>query len=228
MARRSIREIRRAELSQAAFEELIASGIRGTTLERVAARAGVSKGVVLHHFKDKDHLFEVVMRRANAVLSAGVIELLRHTENPLERLFAVIVGNFAEPVFNQQVCHAWISLCADAPYNKANLRIQNVIHARMRSNLRDALRGIVKAEQVEGLASQISTAIDGIWLRASLLPAPLTMRDGVDHMSFVVKRLVGSGERMEARADQARAKMEMLANIILNSRAFTEKSLATR
>lgn len=227
MARRSIRDIRRTELSQAAFEELIVSGIRGTTLDRVAARAGVSKGVVLHHFGDKDQLFEMVMRRANAVLSAGVVELLRHAENPLERLFAVIVGNFAEPIFRQQVCHAWISLCADAPYNKANQRIQDVIHARMQSNLRDALRGIVNAEEVAVLATQISTAIDGVWLRASLGPVPMSMRDGVDHMRFVVERLIGGDRDTEAGIDRACEKMESLADIILNSRAFVEKSRMT-
>ena len=50
---KSIRSIRQLELSRAAFEAVVKFGLRGTTLERVGAIAGVSKGVVLHHFKDK-------------------------------------------------------------------------------------------------------------------------------------------------------------------------------
>ena len=49
----SIRAIRRVELSRAAFEAVIRYGLRKTTLEKVGDIAGVSKGVVLHHFKDK-------------------------------------------------------------------------------------------------------------------------------------------------------------------------------
>ena len=69
MQARSIRSIRRSELSQAAFEAVIRYGLRGTTLEKVGEIAGVSKGVVLHHFKDKSALLEAVFRRSNSVLS---------------------------------------------------------------------------------------------------------------------------------------------------------------
>ena len=49
MRTNSIREIRRGELSRAAFEAVIRYGLRKTTLEKVGSIAGVSKGVVLHH-----------------------------------------------------------------------------------------------------------------------------------------------------------------------------------
>ncbi|MDG2406703.1 MAG: TetR family transcriptional regulator [Paracoccaceae bacterium] len=55
MRKSSIRNIRRAELSHAAFEAVVRYGLRKTTLEKVGDLAGVSKGVVLHHFKDKAH-----------------------------------------------------------------------------------------------------------------------------------------------------------------------------
>lgn len=228
MVKKSIREIRRAEFTQAAFDELVASGIRGTTLDRVATRAGVSKSVLLHHFRDKDELFDAVMRRATGVLKDGVVELLRHAETPLERLYAVIVGNFAEPVFNQQVCHAWISLCADAPHNPQNQRIQTVLHARLDSNLRSALRPLVPAGEVDRITAHFRTTIDGLWVRASLLSVPVAMREALDHMSFVTLRYLGGGDVAEAQITRARAKMEQLANIILKSKAFSDKTLSAR
>ena len=41
-------------------QAVVRFGLRGTTLERVGDIAGVSKGVVLHHFKDKSALLEAV------------------------------------------------------------------------------------------------------------------------------------------------------------------------
>ncbi len=220
--------MRQAELSEAALEILVEFGLRGTTLDRVAARAGVSKGVVLHHFGDKDALFERVMRQANTLLRDGVIELLRHAENPFERLSAVIVGNFADPIFRQPICHAWISLCADVPYNTQSQRIQTVIQARMRSNLVHALRPVASPETVETVARQISTAIDGVWLRASLQEEPVTSREGIDHINETVRRLLGAGKSATGKFNEASRKMETLAGIILNSRAFTGKARAFR
>ncbi len=225
MARRSIREIRRAELSQAAFDVLVRHGIRATTLERVAAAAGVSKGVVLHHYGDKDALFEAVLRKVLSVLRECVVELLVHAESPEERLYAIVVGNFAPPIFQQPICHAWISLCADAPYNKQSQRIQAVVHARIRSNFISAFDGLVPEEEWDRLAYQLTSVVDGIWIRASLQAEQMPGAEGVEQMSFAINRLLRNDAAAERRFKAAREKMEMLAGLILRSRAFREKAI---
>lgn len=224
MAKTSIRDMRRSELSQAAFETLIEFGTRNTTLERVAARAGVSKGVVLHHFKDKDALFEGVMRRASSLLRDSVVELLRHAENPFERLAAIFVGNFADLVFKQEVCHAWICLCADVPYNPQLQRIYATIHARMKSNLLVALKHI-EPNDAEVLAKQFRFSIDGIWLQASTREKPMTSREGIDHIVAAAHLQLGLSEIDETRFSKALEKMEAIANIILKSKAYSEKTI---
>ncbi|WP_324753012.1 transcriptional regulator BetI [Roseovarius sp. Pro17] len=225
MARQSIRDIRRAEFSQAAFDALVRHGIRGTTLDRVAKIAGVSKGVVLHHFKDKDALFEGVQRKANTVLRDCVTELLHHAVTPLERLYAIIVGNFAAPVFQQEICHAWISLCSDVPHNRQSQRIQTVVHARMRSNLMSALRPLVPEGEAARIAFQLRTVMDGIWLRASFQIAPMTGAEGVAEVDFAARHLLaGSGIAPEDMS-AALTKMETLAGLILTTRAFRDQAL---
>lgn len=217
MGKKSIREIRRTELSQAAFEALVTHGLRGATLDRVAARAGVSKGVVLHHFRDKDALFEAVQRRTNTLLRDTVARLLRLADGPQERLCAVIVGNFAAPAFHQEVCHAWINLCADVPQNRQSQRIQTAVHARMRSNLLSALRGMYPAQDAEAFAFQITTFIDGVWLRASMQQAPMTSREGIDYVNHAVVRLLGFDRAATRRHQRATQKMEALAASISTS-----------
>ncbi|MEP1535298.1 MAG: transcriptional regulator BetI [Paracoccaceae bacterium] len=225
MPRRSIGDIRREQLSQAAFDALVEHGIRGATLEKVAKRAGVSKGVVLHHFKDKDALFEAVMRKSNAVLKDGVLELFRHAETPFERLYAVIVGNFAEHIFQKEICNGWISLCADVPYNLQSQRIQNVIHARIHSNLASALRHIVPPDDKDKIAFQLTTVIDGVWIRASLQAQAMSCKEGIDYVDVVLHHLVDPKKVHSNQLHQARAKMEVLANVILTSNAFQAKAI---
>ncbi|MGV8989000.1 MAG: choline-responsive transcriptional repressor BetI [Cypionkella sp.] len=174
MALRSITDIRRLELRAAAFRVLQREGVSGTTLEKVASEAGASKGIVLHYFGSKAELFEQVMREANLVLRGRVNQRLASARTPQARLRAVIEGNFEPDLFNAPVCHAWLSLCAEVPRSPALARIQRVIHARMHSNLMSGLRPLLPVDEAVAKAMQISSLIDGLWLRLGLAPKSLT------------------------------------------------------
>lgn len=177
-----ISDIRKRELRRAAFEVLQREGMAGATLEKVAAQAGASKGIVLHYFKNKQELFEHAMREANAVLRDAVIERLRRASSPLERLEAIIEGNFEERFFQPSVCHAWLALCAEVPREPQLARIQKVIHARMRSNLMSALVQILPQGESEAVALGITALIDGLWLRLGLQTEGMTRGDAIGQM----------------------------------------------
>ena len=55
---------RRAAIIEAALDEFIARGFAATRLDDVAKRAGVAKGTIYLHFKDKESLFEELIRTA--------------------------------------------------------------------------------------------------------------------------------------------------------------------
>src|SRR5216684_7179525 len=55
---------RRAAIVEAALEEFIARGFTATRLDDVARRAGVAKGTIYLHFKDKESMFEELIRTA--------------------------------------------------------------------------------------------------------------------------------------------------------------------
>ena len=163
-----ISDIRRRELRQAAFAVLQREGIAGATLEKVAAHAGASKGIVLHYFRNKQELFEHAMREANAVLRDAVIARLRRAHTPMQRVDAVIEGNFELEFFRPSICHAWLSLCAEVPRDEKLARIQKVIHARMRSNLLSGLRNLAPLPEADDIAFGVTALIDGLWLRLGL------------------------------------------------------------
>ena len=55
---------RRAAIIEAALDEFIARGFTATRLEDIARRAGVAKGTIYLHFKDKESMFEELIRTA--------------------------------------------------------------------------------------------------------------------------------------------------------------------
>ena len=56
---------RRAAIIEAALDEFIARGFAATRLDDVAKRAGVAKGTIYLHFKDKESMFEELIRTAH-------------------------------------------------------------------------------------------------------------------------------------------------------------------
>jgi len=55
---------RRAAIIEAAMDEFISRGFAATRLDDVAKRAGVAKGTLYLHFKDKESMFEELIRTA--------------------------------------------------------------------------------------------------------------------------------------------------------------------
>jgi AcrR family transcriptional regulator len=55
---------RRSAIIEAALDEFIARGFTATRLDDIARRAGVAKGTIYLHFKDKESMFEELIRTA--------------------------------------------------------------------------------------------------------------------------------------------------------------------
>src|ERR1700754_4665767 len=55
---------RRQAIIEAALDEFIARGFTATRLDDIARRAGVAKGTIYLHFKDKESMFEELIRTA--------------------------------------------------------------------------------------------------------------------------------------------------------------------
>ena len=223
MQARSISSIRRSELSQAAFEAVIRYGLRGTTLEKVGEIAGVSKGVVLHHFKDKSALLEAVFRRSNSLLNISLLRLYRHTESPYERFWAIAYANFSETIYNREVCQAWVSLLAEVPHNSMCQRVQAANNARIKSNLSHELRHFLVENRVSEVANLLGTLIDGIWVRAGLFAITPDCEKALDEFEFTTLYLLEASSEQQIYHRAAREKIKTIAKIALSPELFQPK-----
>ncbi|HZF44661.1 MAG TPA: TetR/AcrR family transcriptional regulator [Sphingomonadaceae bacterium] len=80
---------KRDAILESAHSLFFQRGVEGTTIEDVAAGAGVSKVTVYGHFGDKLTLFEACVRRAVAMMEQGLIQSPPRGDSLRECLFAM-------------------------------------------------------------------------------------------------------------------------------------------
>ncbi|TGN85224.1 TetR/AcrR family transcriptional regulator [Bradyrhizobium yuanmingense] len=88
---------RRAAIVEAAMEEFIARGFAATRLDDIAKRAGVAKGTIYLHFKDKESMFEELVR----IVIVPVVARLTTLPPPagsVRDLIETFAGNFLKEV----------------------------------------------------------------------------------------------------------------------------------
>ena len=142
-----------------AFEELLVQqGERGTTLEAVAAAAGVSKGGLLYHFGGKEALVDGLLARM-AALAREDVERLRGAERgPVDR---------------------WIrgSLSTATPFDRAYVatsRLAQGNHPRARdalTHLQDEWAAVIlEAVGDPAVARAVLLIGDGLYYNSALQP----------------------------------------------------------
>jgi AcrR family transcriptional regulator len=89
---------RRAAIVAAALDEFIARGFTATRLDDIARRAGVAKGTIYLHFKDKESMFEELIRTAIVPL----VSRLSAIAPPSGGTVRAAIEQFAR-TFNQEV-----------------------------------------------------------------------------------------------------------------------------
>jgi AcrR family transcriptional regulator len=96
---RTARQVeRRQAILSAALDEFSARGFAATRLDDVARRAGVAKGTIYLYFRDKESLFQELVR---AMLSpvVGAIEKAPIADVPARRIAEMIADVFVREIF---------------------------------------------------------------------------------------------------------------------------------
>jgi AcrR family transcriptional regulator len=92
---------RRAAILAAALEEFAARGFEGARLDDMAKRAGVAKGTIYLHFRDKETLFQELVRSTLTPI-VEMIETAGNTDMPLRAVFDHLAGAFVREVLGTQ------------------------------------------------------------------------------------------------------------------------------
>lgn len=163
-----IEDVRRRQLVEVTIDSLAELGYVGTTLAQIAARAGVSPGLVAHYFGDKDGLLDAAFRSLASRVGDQVRRRLRQVSTPRGRIQAVIDANLSPEEFEQRTGTAWLAFWGQVLQVPSLKRVQAAYQRRTLSNLRISLKKLVPPDEAQRLAAMIAAMIDGVWLRAAL------------------------------------------------------------
>jgi AcrR family transcriptional regulator len=89
---------RRMAILEAALDEFSARGFAGARLEDVAQRAGVAKGTIYLHFKDKEALFQELVRAMLGPLITG-LEHLQASDLPIRTVLERFADLFVREIY---------------------------------------------------------------------------------------------------------------------------------
>jgi len=87
-------EVRRAQLIRATIAEVAEKGFSNVTLDDIAGRAGVSKGVALYYFESKEDLFLAAFERLLSAVYRRIEEAVAAAPDPVEKVRAVMRTTF--------------------------------------------------------------------------------------------------------------------------------------
>jgi AcrR family transcriptional regulator len=83
-------EERRRQLLMAARSLFLKKGFRGTTTEEIARKAGLTKGAIYFHFKNKEDILFELLKHMHAEVVAAIKAIPKGTGSPAELLRSLL------------------------------------------------------------------------------------------------------------------------------------------
>jgi len=162
---------RRDELIAAGIVCLGRGGMAGFTIDQICKQAGISRGLINHHFNTKDELLSAIY----AYMTDHLIYEY-HCENDLELLESIIETSFDEKSFNRSNLRAWLAIWGQVGSNEALSKLHKIRYDHYKESIKEALRwisngmtkGISNHFEIDSVARQMIALIDGLWLEYCL------------------------------------------------------------
>jgi len=177
-----IRDRRRQALIKATIAVIAKHGASGTTVERVARKAGVSVGLMNFHFDSKERLFRETFRHLSEEYEEVWQRNLRAAgTDSRSRLERMIESNFDKRIFTREKLAVWFTFWSDAQlrdrYRAAAARVERRYIAAIEKEVAALLApGSRKAATV---VQPLMAMIDGFWLQALLYPRGFMREDAI-------------------------------------------------
>ncbi|SIT48105.1 TetR family transcriptional regulator [Paraburkholderia ribeironis] len=154
-------------------------GLENLTIRRVSEHAGVSVGLVHHHFDNKKSLvyktFEHLIRRVREQLTNG----RRGIEDPVERMKFTADMCFSDEVMSPGAANVWPHMWSSSAHDEEVQRLCAAFSKRLRSNFMFDLRQAGCDHTMARIhAIQALALVHGLWIEHRVA-ATVTISDVV-------------------------------------------------
>ncbi len=165
---------RAVELVQAALGVLAEGGITAFTIDKISKRAGASRGLIGHHFGNKDGLLAACYSAAYAPL----LQMLQAESQP-PPLPQLIDELFSDSQFRSDGLNIWLALWSEIAVNPdlqaEHLRHYQVYETAVAKSI--ALLAQMRGREVDArmLATALIALLDGLWLELCIAPGRMSV-----------------------------------------------------
>lgn len=170
-------EERRARLIEAGLACMARGGIQEFTVDKICAEAGVSRGLIIHHFGSMNALLTAVY----ATMYDGSTKLTRDLTPGETRLAALLDAFFAPEVFNRDAFNIWLTLWGQISINPDLKEEHRVQYANYVRDVADAISEVAVASgrnvDADALARSLVCLIDGLGIQHCIEPTSMRADD---------------------------------------------------
>lgn len=180
--RRALPEDRRGDLVEATLRCLAEHGHAGVSVRRIAAEAGVSAGLVNHHFDGIEALVAAAYERLSIDLLADVMRRVEVESDPRRRLSAYFAAIFSESVLDPGLLKIWVVFWSLVPHAAPLKRIQQRMWADYHGSIERQLALCTAADPAfdpAPTALGLAALMDGLWLQGCLDPGSYRAEDAI-------------------------------------------------
>ena len=185
----------RRALVEAALVSLAENGLGAVSVRDVAARAGVSPGLIRHHFGGFTNLLNEAYRFATARVDTALEAAISGAgTDPQARMDAFLIASFAPSIADRELLASWLAFwgLVRSDANAAAVHAQSYAAYRARiESLLTALAG-ARGTTVDAHAGAIglTAMLDGLWLELCLDPSTFSASEAAMIAKAWVDRFV--------------------------------------
>lgn len=186
-------QVRRQELIEATFRCLGKHGHARTTVRVIAAEAGVSPGLIRHHFGEKKQLISATYRYASDLLFNHIKSTVDAVEgDDWAKLSTFIEAGFTPPVLSKEYITVrfvlWGVAMTDPVIRQVHSEVNQRYRRLMSRLLSDVVGGRMSDQDVKNITAALAALQNGLWLDWCLNPRQATPADLKETAMQLVKQ----------------------------------------
>lgn len=195
-------EVRKAHLIDATLVCLKQYGFQGMSVRKICAQAGVSPGLISHHYAGKDELVAEAYQAITRQVMGQLREAMQNAagQGARERLSAFFQASLSEKLLNPHLLEAWLAFWGAVKTAEAINHAHDKSYKEYRSILAHALGQLALEECWVDFDSSLAAIgltalLDGLWLEHGLDPDTFTPAEAVLICEAWIDGLLAGGFR---------------------------------
>ncbi|MGF6127528.1 TetR/AcrR family transcriptional repressor of bet genes [Pseudomonas frederiksbergensis] len=182
--RRVEADARRELLIAATLRCLARDGHAGISVRRIATEAGVSVGLLNHHFGSIDALIADTYQTLASELTSALLQEVEQAETAAEKMDTFLVGSFSPRVMDPQLLGVWVVFWSLIRHSEHVSQTHEKSYRAYLDLLRQLLDDLAASEgfvihDTRLAAIGLSAMLDGLWIEWCLNPETFSPANGL-------------------------------------------------